>query len=196
MTSGFDRIARLIKIESEDIRKNISEIRTDVGNLRGELGGLRKEMHDGFADINRRLDHIIQIQLDEHTDGSRNCRPPSSQNNFQPTATTIDGVPATMFYGSNSVMSDTREIWFINAGLLYEVTTYKQLDTWLLPILQTWQFTSRHSPLASHRAILRDAFEEPNNILVHTKITSLFHGAFWCPKRRPLLNIRSLIHGR
>ena len=46
-----------------------------------------------------------------------------------------------MFYGSNSVMGDTREIWFINAGLLYEVTTYKQLDTWLVPILQTWQFT-------------------------------------------------------
>jgi hypothetical protein len=38
-------------------------------------------------------------------------------------------VPATMFYGSNSIMRDTREIWFINAGLLYEVTTYKQLGT-------------------------------------------------------------------
>jgi hypothetical protein len=32
----------------------------------GEFGGLRKEMHDGFAAINRRLDHIIQTQLDEH----------------------------------------------------------------------------------------------------------------------------------
>ena len=31
-----------------------------------------------------------------------------------------------MFYGSNSIMGDTREIWFINTGLLYEVTTYKQ----------------------------------------------------------------------
>ena len=46
-----------------------------------------------------------------------------------------------MIYGSNSVMGDTREIWFIHAGLLYEVTTYKQLDSWLVPILQTWQFT-------------------------------------------------------
>ena len=34
-------------------------------------------------------------------------------------------------------MGDTREIWFINAGLLYEATTYKQLATWLTPILQT-----------------------------------------------------------
>jgi hypothetical protein len=73
--------------------------------------------------------------------GSKNWRPPSSPNNFQPTHVTIDGVPATMFYGSNSIMGDTREIWFIHAGLLFEVTTYKQLDTWLLPILHTWQFT-------------------------------------------------------
>ncbi len=65
---------------------------------------------------------------------------PSGVDN-DPTPVTIDGVPATMFYGSNPEMGDTREIWFINAGLLYEVTTYKQLDTWLLPILQTWQFT-------------------------------------------------------
>jgi len=66
---------------------------------------------------------------------------PSGVEN-DPTHVTIDGVPATMFYGSNSVMGDTREIWFINAGLLYEVTTYKQLAAWLVPILQTWQFNA------------------------------------------------------
>jgi hypothetical protein len=59
----------------------------------------------------------------------------------QPTHVTIDGVQATMFFGSNSVMGDTREIWFIHGGFLYEVTTYKQLDSWLAPIMQTWQFT-------------------------------------------------------
>jgi hypothetical protein len=37
-------------------------------------------------------------------------------------------------------MGDTREVWFIKGGFLYEVTTYKQLDTWLAQILQTWQF--------------------------------------------------------
>jgi hypothetical protein len=31
-----------------------------------QIGGLRKEMHEGFAAINRRLDQIIQTQLDEH----------------------------------------------------------------------------------------------------------------------------------
>jgi hypothetical protein len=36
----------------------------------------------------------------------------------QPTNVLIDGVQATMFYGSNSVMGDTREIWFIHGGFL------------------------------------------------------------------------------
>jgi hypothetical protein len=54
---------------------------------------------------------------------------PSGVEN-QPTHVTI---AATMFYGNNSVMGDTREIWFIHGGFLYEVTTYKQLDSWLAP---------------------------------------------------------------
>ena len=59
----------------------------------------------------------------------------------QPTHVTVDGVPATAFYGSNSAMGDTREIGFIHDGFLYEVATYKELDTWLTPIMQSWQFT-------------------------------------------------------
>jgi len=31
-----------------------------------QIGGLCKEMHEGFAAINRRLNQIIQMQLDEH----------------------------------------------------------------------------------------------------------------------------------
>jgi hypothetical protein len=31
-----------------------------------QIGGLRKEMHDGFAAINRLRDQIIQMELDEH----------------------------------------------------------------------------------------------------------------------------------
>jgi hypothetical protein len=58
----------------------------------------------------------------------------------QLTHVTVNEVPATMFFGSNSVMGDTREIWFIR-GFLYEVTTYKEFDSWLTPIMQTWQFT-------------------------------------------------------
>jgi hypothetical protein len=65
---------------------------------------------------------------------------PSGVEN-QPSHVSIDGVAATAFYGNNSIMGDTREIWFIHGGFLYEVTTYKQLDSWLAPIMQTWQFT-------------------------------------------------------
>ncbi len=52
----------------------------------------------------------------------------------------IGGAPATMFYSTNAVMGDTREVWFIKNGFLYEVTTYKELDAWLSGIMQTWRF--------------------------------------------------------
>ncbi len=54
--SGFDKLGRLIKEESEDIREQLGH-----------------KMDEGFARIdkeliamNRRLDTVIQIQLDEH----------------------------------------------------------------------------------------------------------------------------------
>ena len=54
--------------------------------------------------------------------------------------TMIDGVPAKSFFGYNDAMGDTREVWLIHGGFLYEVTTYKSLDDWLTLILQTWKF--------------------------------------------------------
>jgi len=58
-----------------------------------------------------------------------------------PTDVTVDGVRGTIFFSSNAIMGDTRELWFIRGGYLYEVTTYKPLDTWLADIMKTWQFT-------------------------------------------------------
>lgn len=52
----------------------------------------------------------------------------------------LDGKPATMFYSKNAILGETREVWFINHGFLYEVTTYKALDTWLAEVMQTWKF--------------------------------------------------------
>ncbi len=57
-----------------------------------------------------------------------------------PTDIIVDGTRATMFFGSNSIMGDTREVWFIHGGYLYEVTTYKEFDSWLAGIMQTWKF--------------------------------------------------------
>jgi hypothetical protein len=53
---------------------------------------------------------------------------------------TVDGADATAFYSKDGSVGDTREVWFIGRGFLYEVTTYKELDTWLSRLLTTWQF--------------------------------------------------------
>ncbi len=58
----------------------------------------------------------------------------------EPADVVIAGVRGTMFFSKNSIMGETREVWFINIGFLYEVVTYKQLDAWLASIMQTWKF--------------------------------------------------------
>jgi hypothetical protein len=57
-----------------------------------------------------------------------------------PTAVVIDGAKGIAFFSNNPTMDDTREVWFIKGGFLYEVTTYKELDAWLQNIMQTWKF--------------------------------------------------------
>ncbi len=52
----LDVLARLIKSESEDIRKD----------MKGGLESLERKMDVGFAGVNRRLDTAIQPQLDNH----------------------------------------------------------------------------------------------------------------------------------
>jgi hypothetical protein len=44
--SEFEKLARLIKEEGDDIR---SDVRDQISGVHVEIGGLRKEMHDGFA---------------------------------------------------------------------------------------------------------------------------------------------------
>jgi hypothetical protein len=56
------------------------------------------------------------------------------------TDTTVAGVQAITFFGHNDEIGDTREVWFIHSGFLYEVTTYKELNAWLQPIIQSWRF--------------------------------------------------------
>ena len=57
---GFDRLARLIKEEGEEIRK---ELRADIDNSAEEI---KKEMRHGFTETNKRLNITIQPQLDSH----------------------------------------------------------------------------------------------------------------------------------
>ena len=55
-----------------------------------------------------------------------------------PTAITIDGVKATMFFSYDQTLGDTREVWFIRGGYLFELTTYEADDQWLAGIMSTW----------------------------------------------------------
>lgn len=52
----------------------------------------------------------------------------------------VAGATGAAFYSDSSLLGETREVWFIHGGYLYEVTTFKELDTWLDSILQTWMF--------------------------------------------------------
>jgi hypothetical protein len=53
----------------------------------------------------------------------------------------VDGIPAIMFFSKNLALGETREVWFIHNGFLYEVATYKDLDPWLSSIMKSWKFT-------------------------------------------------------
>jgi len=54
--------------------------------------------------------------------------------------TYVNGVKAVTFNGYDSALGDTREVWFIRGGYLYEVTTFKGVADWFVPIMQTWHF--------------------------------------------------------
>jgi len=61
--SEFEKLARLIKGEGEDVRGHVSE---EVKRLDKRIDALDKKVELGFALVMRRLDTVIQIQLDEH----------------------------------------------------------------------------------------------------------------------------------
>jgi hypothetical protein len=50
---------------TKDILETVNFIKDHMAT-KDDLADLHNEVHDGFAAINRRLDHIIQMQLDEH----------------------------------------------------------------------------------------------------------------------------------
>ena len=59
---------------------------------------------------------------------------------IDPSDVVVDSTRGIEFFNNAPRMNDTREVWFIHGGFLYEVTTYKELDAWLQPILQSWHF--------------------------------------------------------
>lgn len=58
----------------------------------------------------------------------------------EPQDVTIAGVRATIFYSANTQMGETREVWFIRNGMLYEVNAKRELDEWLAGHMKSWMF--------------------------------------------------------
>lgn len=54
--------------------------------------------------------------------------------------TTLGGVPAVTFTSKDEILGDTREIWAIHNGYLYEITTFAGVGNWFTPIIQSWEF--------------------------------------------------------
>jgi hypothetical protein len=59
---------------------------------------------------------------------------------IDPTDVIVAGARGIEFFSNAPRLNDTREVWFIHGGFLYEVTTYKELDAWLKPTMQSWNF--------------------------------------------------------
>lgn len=52
----------------------------------------------------------------------------------------IGGVLASSFDSDSFGLGQTREIWFIHGGFLFEVTTFRIQGVWLSEIMGTWTF--------------------------------------------------------
>jgi hypothetical protein len=78
--SEFEKLARLIKEEGDDIR---SDVRDQISGVHVEIGGLHKEMHDGFATITAASTSSYRRSSMNTLGGSKNWKPPSSQNKVQ-----------------------------------------------------------------------------------------------------------------
>jgi hypothetical protein len=58
----------------------------------------------------------------------------------EPQQIAIDGALATMFLSRDMLLGETREVWFVHGGYLFEVSTLRALDADLARIMQTWIF--------------------------------------------------------
>ncbi len=64
--------------------------------------------------------------------------PSNIRNNIKKSS--IDGVEAVEFDSRDDVIGETKEIWFIRGGYLYEVTAPKEAGNLLDSVMQNWKF--------------------------------------------------------
>lgn len=68
-------------------------------------------------------------------------------NNPQSIVIGSGNIPAVIFGSNNESLGEIREIWFVwppdplpHGNYLYQITAFANLDAFLGPILETWQF--------------------------------------------------------
>lgn len=49
-------------------------------------------------------------------------------------------VPTVVFDSRDTFLGETREVWFIYNGFLFEITTLEELSDWSRQIIETWRF--------------------------------------------------------
>lgn len=59
----------------------------------------------------------------------------------EPTEVLLAGdIRGLLFWSEVPVIGESRELWFVHDGYLYQVTTYAPLDAWLADIMSTFRF--------------------------------------------------------
>jgi len=66
--------------------------------------------------------------------------PSGVRKNVEKTFIGLPQVEAVTFNSYDEFLGETREVWFIYNGHLYEITTFKGVGDWFAPLLQTWRF--------------------------------------------------------
>ncbi len=54
-----------------------------------------------------------------------------------------NNIQALIFWSNELSLGKTREVWFINSGYLYQITTRAELDGWVGKILETLRFQEK-----------------------------------------------------
>lgn len=66
--------------------------------------------------------------------------PSGVRKNVQKTFVGEKQIEAVTFNSYDSFLGETREVWFIYKGHLYEVTTFSGVGEWFVPLMQSWRF--------------------------------------------------------
>lgn len=106
-----------------------------------EGGGAMTVVQENAARMRGLQIFIVPYEGEVITEERFNRDVPSGvRYNIEDTAIARRQVPAVTFNSYDQFLGDTREVWFIHNGFLFEVTTFKGFGDWFSDIMQTWRF--------------------------------------------------------